>query len=495
MGSVFRRGQKLWIKYKDTDGKWVNASTGLDAGQEKTARTLLVRVETQVAANEGYGPGPVTLRRYAKRWVEERRARGLNNVNDDETKLRLHILPSLGDLRFDEIRPRHVRDLVRRLRSDSRAPRTVRHIYATLRKMCNDAVVDEVVETSPCRLKRGDLPKNIDKDPAWRETAVFSRQEIETLISDVRIPGHRRVFYALQTLAGPRVSAGIARRWRDYDSSVEPLGKLALVTKYSSKRKREEAGTKTGIARYIPVHPTLARILAAWKLRGWAQHMGRHPGPDDLIVPDDNGNHWDGHRALKAFHADLATLGLRKRRLHDLRRSLVSLARRDGARKDIFEWITHGPRGDIVDMYTTLPWELLCEEMLKLKIELLEGKVIALPRAVASGQTNGPSDLVQSLVQTQSVTESDDHTGGRIVSHAAELPGGGGGIRTPGRFHVNGFQDRRLRPLGHSSDRWGISRRARDDDSVVRWVVPRRILLPTARRLEGHEVTAGVLED
>ena len=31
------------------------------------------------------------------------------------------------------------------------------------------------------------------------------------------------------------------------------------------------------------------------------------------------------------------------------------------------------------------------------------------------------------------------------------INGGGGGIRTPGELPHNGFQDRRLRPLGHSS--------------------------------------------
>ena len=29
--------------------------------------------------------------------------------------------------------------------------------------------------------------------------------------------------------------------------------------------------------------------------------------------------------------------------------------------------------------------------------------------------------------------------------------GGGGGIRTPGTLRHNGFQDRRLKPLGHTS--------------------------------------------
>ena len=33
--------------------------------------------------------------------------------------------------------------------------------------------------------------------------------------------------------------------------------------------------------------------------------------------------------------------------------------------------------------------------------------------------------------------------------------GGEGGIRTPGPFRVNGFQDRRIRPLCHLSDQAG----------------------------------------
>ena len=36
--------------------------------------------------------------------------------------------------------------------------------------------------------------------------------------------------------------------------------------------------------------------------------------------------------------------------------------------------------------------------------------------------------------------------------------GGEGGIRTPGPFRVNGFQDRRFRPLSHLSEGWGARR-------------------------------------
>ena len=72
-------------------------------------------------------------------------------------------------------------------------------------------------------------------------------------------------------------------------------------------------------------------------------------------------------------------------RSHDVRRTFIKLARSDGARKDVLEWITHGPRGDIVDLYTTLPWELLCGAVSLLKIELRTGKVIAFPKIAQAG--------------------------------------------------------------------------------------------------------------
>jgi hypothetical protein len=67
------------------------------------------------------------------------------------------------------------------------------------------------------------------------------------------------------------------------------------------------------------------------------------------------------------------------------------LARENAARKDVMEWITHGPRGDIVDLYTTPPWELLCTEISKLRISQRRGKILAFPKRAAAGETNEAS--------------------------------------------------------------------------------------------------------
>jgi hypothetical protein len=52
------------------------------------------------------------------------------------------------------------------------------------------------------------------------------------------------------------------------------------------------------------------------------------------------------------------------------------VAQVDGARRDLFEAMTHGPRGDIISVYTTFPWPALCAEVAKLQIELRSGGIL-----------------------------------------------------------------------------------------------------------------------
>lgn len=49
---------------------------------------------------------------------------------------------------------------------------------------------------------------------------------------------------------------------------------------------------------------------------------------------------------------------------------MITLARSDGASTEILQAITHGPRGDIVNLYTTWPWPVLCAELAKLRVAL-----------------------------------------------------------------------------------------------------------------------------
>ena len=409
MGTVYGRNNKLWIGYKDVDGTRKYTPTKFAVGQEPKARKLLDAIERRIQAAADLGGaalGPLTVKRYLARWIEDRRLRKVASAGDDETRLQRHAVPELGELLLAEVRPSHIRSLVRNLKAKvgqgraQLAPRTVRHVYGVLHRMFEDAVADELIESNPCAIKRGELPAKIDKDPTWRSGAVFTREEVEQLISDERIPEDRRVFYAIAFLGGLRTGEVSALRFRAYDATIKPLGRLLVAASFDT-RTRLEKSVKTGKPREAPIHPTLARVLAAWKLGGWERTIGRAPRLDDIVVPKQDGRNRDAHFVLYWFRRDCEVLGLRQRRQYDSRRTFISLAQAHGARKDILRWITHGPEGDIVSAYTTLPWTTLCEEVAKLKIRLREGRLIVLPKV---GNSDGAAEnLLQPLLQTRRV--------------------------------------------------------------------------------------------
>ena len=431
MGSIYEKNGRLYMSFKTASGKWTTKSTKLPVGQEKRAKTMLDQTEQQIAMGLELGAvdGKATVTAYAKRWIAERKAQGIRSIGDEESRLRIHVLPEIGSLPMADVRPRHIRDLVRHLkqknsaRGELLAPRSVRHIYAVTRLMFKDAIVDELIDATPCVLKRHDLPKKIDKDPTFRAQATFTREELEALISDDRSPEERRMLYALMGLGGMRFGEAVARRWRDYEPKLKPLGKLLIASSFDVKTHKEKS-VKTQAPREMPVHPTLAKMLAAWKLGGWERMMGRPPRAEDLIVPSDTGNHRNVNRGLHNFHYDLKRLGQRKRRQHDLRRTFITLARSGGARPDILKWATHGPSGDIIDIYTSMPWEPLCEAVSCLKLDLLEGKVIQLKVQNVSGADGGFLPSFSRSIPDKKNPEVSSTSGLRV--------GGADGTRTRG---------------------------------------------------------------
>jgi integrase len=338
----------------------------------------------------------LTTEAYLESWLTRREARQVASVRDDRVRLRTHAIPAIGKIPLVDLRPHHVRDLLRELpqkpsrKGGKLAPRTQRHVYFLLRQALHDAVVEETIPSNPAMVDTSEIPQKRDKDTSgWRDRAVFTHDEVEQLISDERIPEDRRVGYALEFLTGMRTGEVSALCWRHYETA-QPLGKLVVEVAYNT-RTHEVKATKTERPRKVPVHPTLAKVLATWKLSGWKRLFDRDPKRDDLIVPARGGGpkKRDEHRnvawALSLFHTDLETLGLRKRRHYDSRRTFVSLAQDDGANGDLVRWLTHPP-GDTFALYTTPSWEALCEAVSKLRIKVRDdggGEVVPL-RVAAS---------------------------------------------------------------------------------------------------------------
>jgi integrase len=316
----------------------------------------------------------LTLNGYVQRWHDRREHRGIRSAKRDFEML-APFMPTLGQMRIGQIERQDVRRAVDAMR-DARgkrgkakdkayAPMTVHRCYGVLRACFRSALREGLVTTNPCTLTTLDqeLPKRADADPNWRKQAVFKPKEIVALISDERVPEIRRMLYGLTFFGGLRLGEAVARTWGNYDPEMEPLGELKVATQHDGRR------LKTDNPRDVPVHPTLAKMLASWRER-YAIFYGEEPTPDALIVRNVQGGRFLPSTTLENLQNDLKKLGLRRRRFHDLRRSFVTLARAGGASSDLLLWVTHTPGPGMMDVYTTPTWESLCAQVSCLKLEL-----------------------------------------------------------------------------------------------------------------------------
>jgi integrase len=420
MGHVYARKQTrwLWVKYQDEHGQLCRKPTKFTHGEEAQARRWLAEYEDTIAAKWkalGGKSGPLTLRSYADSWLEARGKTDLAAVADDASRLRLHVLPTLGGMLLEDVRPRHLKQLFAEFRREPLkatgkppAPKTVWNTYGALAALFRDAAVEGIIDSTPCILTEVELGEIEDADPEWRDSAHFKKDELEALISDPRVPADRQMMYVLQGVGGMRHGEAAALTWRHWQPR-EPLGEL-FIARGGKPKKDGKGRTKTRKPRYMAVHPTLAAMLAEWRLSGWPALMGRQPEPGDLICPTGEPKAGKGPRVAKGskrsknysyarFCEDLDALGFRHRRQHDFRRTMISLAQDDGADKDKLYRLTHNPKGKgrMVERYSSLEWSTYCREVLKWRIGRPgpRGQVVAL----AAGAGAPPPPPVPSQAQ------------------------------------------------------------------------------------------------
>lgn len=359
------------------NGRWRSRATPYPDTPEGRvlAERMLAAMRSQLQAEEAAGAAdaPLTVERWAATWLEGRR-----DSTYDEIHLRLHILPAIGALALRRLEPRHLLELVDSWRAAGAAARTIRNRYATIHAMCRDAAVRGLIPQSPAILSRpAHLPAIEDVDPEWRPTAVLQRAELERLLGAAG-PPDSAVAWHLLGLAGLRHGELAALRWRHHDAERAPLGSLLVA------RSNARGRTKTGRTRQVPVVRALAAVLASWRLTGWERLVGRVPTADDLLLPlpptrrhPEPRMRTKGH-TLRRLHRALAALGLRERRVHDLRRTWISLCLSDGADRETLRWASHGRPGDVMGAYTEIEWSRLCAEVGRLRVRAERARVVPL---------------------------------------------------------------------------------------------------------------------
>ncbi len=335
----------------------------------------------------GARTGAVSAAHYSESWGKARTNR---TANDDRQRLRDYFVVHFGpQIRMHEIGEpealRFVRWLADRVRAGEIASRTARSVRGVVRTMFRDAKLENVVAVDPFL----GLPRKLLPKPPRHERQVYTREEVATLLNDERVSPSLRVLLAMMLYLGVRQGEACGRRWRDWDSKVQPLGSMNIETQYVDEP------LKTDTARKTPVHPELEAILRDWWERGFELTCCRRPTPDDFIVPKAQGGAHTRSSAYKVMGRACALVGVRFEGCHLTRHTMITWARRGGARPDVLERVTHNAKGVIIDQYTHWDWEPLCDAVRCINYGLastLPSELVpAAPLQVTPGRSASPS--------------------------------------------------------------------------------------------------------
>ncbi|MCB9601265.1 MAG: tyrosine-type recombinase/integrase [Sandaracinus sp.] len=438
-----RPGRPYEIFYPGPDGKRVQETLGTDlreAVRIRAERIAEVRAGTWVRADQRRRES-LTFDQWADVWLDKRRQRPNppRTLHDEVARLRDHLRPVLGPVRLDAITVDHVRRVLAELRSKTSkrtgrplAANTITNTFGTLAKCLRDASKElgrqGVAWVPPVdQLDDDEIPVLVD-----RPREGFPREELESLLTDARIPDERRVFWALLGLTGMRHNEGAGLRWSDVDFRAEPLARILLTQQAGGLRLKEDKRGR-GLSREIPVHPTLRAVLEQWRTKGFAETFGRHPRPSDYVSPrpGDVTLHRLNRTSLGQLRRDCVALGIPVRCPHTLRNTFATLASVDAPELEaVVASITHQTtpvRGAFRTYVATQSrWLAKCAAVERLDVVLVRhAQVVTLPKAAAGGlsATETPE---ASADGSAAVERARGAVAGRVVDGGgSEAPAGG----------------------------------------------------------------------
>ena len=255
----------------------------------------------------------MTLRDYAKRWLEQRPLRPRTKLLYAGLLERL-ILPELGDAQIVSLTPATIREWHTGL--GTQTPTRNAHAYALLHAVCATAVADEVLDANPCRIRSAMATKR------KRTVEVITPAEVERLAAEM--PENLRASVLMAAWLGLRWGETSELRRADVGADGAVLHVRRAVTYRDRIFTVGEPKTQAGV-RDVAVPPHIRPIIEA--------HLKNHVARagDSLLFPDGDGTHLRADLYRNYWEKARAAIGKPTLRVHDLRHVGAVLAAQSGA--------------------------------------------------------------------------------------------------------------------------------------------------------------------
>jgi integrase len=298
---------------------------GTKTEAERRLRDILREAETG-----GFAEGSrITMKQVAERWLKSTQHRvGAKSYQRYESMVRLHIIPALGSLRAENIRPAHVETALASWTTNKRkdkkkkatlSQRSIAYLLSTLKTICRWAVRMGVFTRNP--VDAIDPPRVDRKEMRALDTAGVAALLDAAAGTDLQTP----IAVAIGT--GLRRGELLALRWGDIDLKAAKLAvRRSLetvdgITRTKSPKTRRSART-VSLAPFVV--DVLTRAKAAQAQRRLELGAGRDE--DGWVFTRADASAWEPGAFSLHFARLVKGAKLTHVRFHDLRHTFGTLA-------------------------------------------------------------------------------------------------------------------------------------------------------------------------
>jgi integrase len=289
------------------------------------------------------------LGRYLDRWLQDS-VKGTvkqSTYEGYERLARVHLVPTLGDVKLSVLTPAHIRALYRERIASGLAPTSVQRIHALLHKALKQAVND------------GLIPRNVTdavKSPRQqrKEMKTFTPEQVHAFL-DAAKDDRLRALYVVAIHTGVRQGELFGLRWGDVDLEA---GTLSVHRTLSGAKGGPTFTTpKNDKARRVRLTPQATEALRDHRKRQLEERMRLAGLWQDygLVFCSTVGTPLSRHNIYnRSFKPLLERAGLpRTFRFHDLRHTFATMmASSGGHAKVVQEMLGHATINITLDLYS-----------------------------------------------------------------------------------------------------------------------------------------------
>jgi len=314
-GSIYQRKDGLWCGQVSLEGRRLTKY----GKSQKEVRQWIKEMLAKIDGGLTYEGTEITLERFVELWLGGKElARRPKTVLQYRQITTQHILPTLGKMRLQEIRPAHIKQLYTFKKSEGRGDRTVQLVHTTLYNVFKQAVREGILGRNP--VEAVERPK---VEQAEMQT-LNEEQARQFLIAAVGSTFEAVYYLALTT--GMREGELLGLKWSDLDwnksvlfvqrqlQQIEGQGYVLVPPKTKAGRRHIKVGS--GTLKQLEAHQNRQAVVKAAAGERWQEN--------DLIFPTTIGTLLDYKRVTGEFKRILKRAGLPDIRFHDLRHTSIS---------------------------------------------------------------------------------------------------------------------------------------------------------------------------